>query len=502
MSIEITSLTEIPSEAVQVQQELLAQLIQEQHPELDIRRGAFHDLILYLHGILAAKTSLELDRYKSAQSLLKITQDPSLADEGVADQVLSNYNLSRKSGTRASGTVRVEYTRDLNTLIPAGTAFTAGDTVYRTAESRIVYSSSSSASPRLEKLPNGNWGFTVQVLAESAGATEPVPAGTVLDVSLEDAARASAVLDFTPGRDSETNLSMVSRLADGIATPCWGSRSQITALIHNHFPDITGVSVIGFGDEEMQRDRSSVFPLSLGGKADIYIKTAPVWKEVSVTATFTGINCGNARWVACIPETALPGCWRAVYASLEGNRYDVTSQTVLSGSEFGSDQQLIIHFETDNLIGNPASPEFTITLVGVQDLDACQKLFQNRELMPVTADARVLASFPAWVDVTLTLSGESGRETEIRAAVTEVMNQTGFPGRIPSSEILRVVLPLLSAEQSVLSIQLDSEVWGPESTVYRSSTSQTLEPPHDPQNRVTARTTAFFARDINIQYKN
>ena len=121
MSIVLTSIDSLTAESVQEQQILLAQFLKEAYPELDLSSGVLHDIVLYLHAVLAAKTSAELNRYKSARSLLALTQDPTLADEDTADHILSNFNISRKSARFATGRVKLHFTRDLPVLIPAGT---------------------------------------------------------------------------------------------------------------------------------------------------------------------------------------------------------------------------------------------------------------------------------------------------------------------------------------------------------------------------------------------
>ncbi|NBT75268.1 MAG: hypothetical protein EBT15_04725 [Betaproteobacteria bacterium] len=58
----------------------LSQLMAERHPEVELTRGVFHDLVLYFDGLLNAAIQENIDRVQQSNSLLKITENPSLAD--------------------------------------------------------------------------------------------------------------------------------------------------------------------------------------------------------------------------------------------------------------------------------------------------------------------------------------------------------------------------------------------------------------------------------------
>ena len=83
-------------------------------------------------------------------------------------------------------------------------------------------------------------------------------------------------------------------------------------------------------------------------------------------------------------------------------------------------------------------------------------------------------------------------------AITAYINSLGFGAKLPVSEILKAVHPVLNSTQMVLEAGVSAEVWGTDNRVYRCVSSQTLEVPHDPLNGISDKTTVFYTRDITI----
>jgi len=69
----------------------------------------------------------------------------------------------------------------------------------------------------------------------------------------------------------------------GISAKVLSSRTNMHASLLETFPDIRGSSLIGAGDEEMTRDKHTVFPGATGGYADWYVATT---RQLQ-TATYT-----------------------------------------------------------------------------------------------------------------------------------------------------------------------------------------------------------------------
>lgn len=505
MSVEITKLDELTSEEVQEKLSFLTRLLQEKLPMLDLSTGALHDVVLYLYAILEARTSKEISRYKSAQSLLDINADVTLSDEEIVNKVLSNYNVSRNPATYAKGRITVEYSSDVNTMIPAGTEFTFGGDVYAVTGGVLVMSTDSISSNKLIQLANGNYAFTVDVISRSAGATAAVLKGQELTTDLAAIVKAYAADDFTVGLEEETNLSMMSRLADGTATPCWGNRYQILKLLRSKVEDLTDASIVGFGDVEMTRDKLTAFPVSVGGRSDVYVKTTVQTRQYEALATFLCKRGVDEIWTATIPANAFPGCYRVVSVSCDDKEYAVTSQSVVDGVEGTADAVMSVEFATDDLLieiveSATTKKKFIFSLIGQTSIDTVTDIFNDRQLMPVSQDVRVLTAHPAWVTVNLTLNAESENDDRIDAAINSMINTTGFCGRLTVASIIKAALPLLSPEQEILSVSLSVEIWGNDNQMFRAASQQILELPNDPDDNITSRTTVFYCKEVVRSY--
>lgn len=503
MSILVQSLDELNGQDVRNNLSLLQSFLQSSIQNVDLSSGAVRDLVLYLHAVLSTKTSEEIVRYLSAQSLQAITESPESADEGVVDRILSNYNVVRRGAGYASGRILLRYARDLPVLIPQSTKFSFGSDVYVSEEGVVVGSTSSASPDHLTRQEDGTFTYILPVSASEAGASVQILKGTKCSTSLEDILEAVAYEDFRVGTPEETNRELIARLADGMATPCWGNRHQIMSLIQSRVPETQNISVIGFGDPEMQRDRLTIFPVSVGGKADIYVKTASETRTVNLDCTFTGMSGIYEKWEVTIPQTVFPAAYRVLSAEKNGASYAISGQTLVSGIGFTAEQQLHAEFLVDDVSADRAvgdTETFAITLIGQTAVQGIHDLFQDPYLMPVTEDALVRSANPVWVDVTLSLTSQADNETEIKKAVTSAINATGFDGKLPASEITRAILPVLSGNQYLLSLHMASETWGPNGEVYRGSAVQTLYTPDDLESAVTANTSVFYARNIQINY--
>lgn len=498
MSIEVTTLDELNSTSVQERMDILATMLKEKYPHMDFSSGALNDILVYLMSILAEKTATELARYSMARSLKDIQENEGLADNDLVDGVLSNYNIERGDASYTTGAVTITFLRDLSVLIPEGTTFTVDDTVYTINEGVVVGSTSSENSERLEKVANDVYVYTIDVRAVEPGATPVVRKGCDFTTNLIDADKVVAACDFILGSNDESNASLMLRLKTGMATPCWGNRYQIEKMIKAEYPAVKHVSVVGFGDVEMSRDRITCFPISVGGCADVYIKTATTTISYPVYATRVREN--GSIWQATIPSFAMSGCYRATEATLDGNVYPVISQEVIGGREGTADQVLLVQFEKDDLtpVFTDGRKNFEITLTGQVQIDGVNSLLHQKNLMPITVDAEVKTARPAWVDVTLDISGSISDESGIKSTITDLINNTGFDGAFYSSEVIRAISPQLDSTQKIQSINLTAEIWGLNNEVYRLTSPHSLNIPLAPENGVSRKTTVFYCRSVVI----
>ncbi len=96
--------------------------VQEDNPELDLRRGVFAELLAYYHAVLATQRQVNIDDYLQARSLLVLSANPAAADPDLVDDVLSNFRVTRKPGQQAVGEVTVVVSDDVTVTIAQGSS--------------------------------------------------------------------------------------------------------------------------------------------------------------------------------------------------------------------------------------------------------------------------------------------------------------------------------------------------------------------------------------------
>ena len=138
MAIKVQSLSGLVASEVQQSQEFMAQLVQEQNPNVEVKRGVLHDLLFYYSGALATANQTNIDRYRKSNNLKSVESDPTLADVGVVDNLLSNYRLTRRQGTTASGTITIIVSSLSTVTIPNGATFTANGKTFATTSAFLA----------------------------------------------------------------------------------------------------------------------------------------------------------------------------------------------------------------------------------------------------------------------------------------------------------------------------------------------------------------------------
>lgn len=523
MATEITSLNELDPNLVKEQQDVLITFLAESYPNIDLSRGVMRDLVQYLNAVFAAKEQTELERWKSARSLLAIEENPAIADEDSVDNLLSNYNVTRREGTYATGTVFLEFETDLSRIVPAETIFRFNNLYFRTTTSYMVLDSSSTGSVISDRilipLSNGHYGCTIDVTANQVGTDSCLTRGTELAWNgITSLVSATAYNDFYGGTDTETNEELILRLKSGIATKCWGNRYNIDNLLRNDptLASMVDISVIGMHDTEMTRDQITLFPISTGGKADLYVKTAPTTYTVTVPlyATITSKDVEYDYWSLQVPNSVLPGFWRITSIEYTSEApantvVELQKQEVVSDSPAytSQDASYTVHQLVNAEFRTPRSSDtkvndsvqFNVTVMGLPSIDYVQELCSDRSIMPVSADALVKTAVPCITTVTVVIKQSKnnpvadGTVDTIKNIIAATINNKGFTGYLTASELMDAIQDLLAQSQRIASMQLTGIILGPNGTMVRDVSNKQLVIPDMPLNYITANTTTFFS---------
>ena len=526
MGIKLTSIDDLTSEQVESKREELIAFVQEKYPEIDISHGVFSTLVLELSAIFGAKFEEEMNRLKSARSMKAIEDDPTLADDDAVEHILSNYNVSRKSGAFASGSITLLFAKNISYIIPAGYSFICNGISFATQQSYTIYSTNSSviSSDSLILTPRKEGGYicNIDVMAEEAGSAGCIRKNSEFEIVTPMASliKAYATDDFTGGADVETNSIMLNRFKAGLATPCWGNRYNVEALIRAETSHIVDISVVGCGDIEMTRDQNTVFPVSLGGKTDIYIKTAPysATKTLIRKAYLQNTDGNECVWSLNIPYDGFPGFWTVT--SIYNNEKEIQGEIIsennfswLLGLEskdcfFTKYQARDIEFTTPKALDLTVGTvlEFEVSLSGCPYIDEIQNIVSKTALKPISSDVLVHAPIPCTVYTTVHLNYNSNAELsedqqlEIQKTVAAFINNTGFNQTLLVSDLIPLIQNHLVSQQKIASIQLDGIILSPQLKYKRVSSNQYLQIPEIPSEGITPRVTAYYTQPEFVSF--
>ena len=527
---DLASLTTLNAADVQQLLDRIVTQLQELNPSLDLKRGVFKDTVAYYHAVLEASIRTSLRRYQSARSLQQIQANPTIADNEVVNDVLSNWGITRKIGTKAIGAITIELSQARSVVIPLNFVFEASGRRYLTTKtftSRSVESQVSSDADRLmQPLSNGNYAFTIEVEAEDVGPAYKLSAGNIIvpNRTIVNYVTSYANSTFTDGIGTETNEELLQQLQLGIAAKTLSNRTNMRSFLRSipAFDSITNQSIVGYGDAEMLRDRHTVFPVSYGGRVDWYIRgQVPLQRtRLLVTAVCVEVTATNSTWQFALTKNDIPGFYEVnkirriadeglnsgFEPSSDVRSNDLTESgflpdiaTVTEGA-YSAFQAAVIRFvDTATPIaglGIGQTAQYFCDVTGTPFIREIQELLGSRDVRSYAADVLVKAPIPCFVEVTLTINKAAGDVSPpiaaVQTAVVDIINNTDFIGRLDGSRIIEAVHGFLQDNLSVTNLDLFGRIRNPDGTMQYLRDSDSLIIPDQPAKMVTAKTVQFF----------
>lgn len=538
MTLEITSLTELDTAKIDAMFATFSQLMQERHPEVELTRGVFHDLVIYFNSVLNAAIKENIDRVLASNSLQTIAANPALADDTLVDKVLSNYNLVRDTGSYAVGEARIVLSLPIQTAISADVTFTADGIAFKPTQTFVALPPGTAAVNDNERvmLAVGDGTYVVNILlqATAIGTTGNIRRGTKLtpDTVLNNTNAAYAANDFVSGAEPLTNAEYISKLATGIAAKTIGGRQNFVATLRSQpaFATVPHFSILGCGDPEQQRDQHSLFPVSGGGKVDIYTQThtAAQEREHILEAVYVGPGATGTIWQVAISRDLAPGFYEIARAakplSTTATGYEVVfdaRQVDLTGLDFSPDirdyvegaytryQTAIVRFEdTDTLSTgltvNTSRALYSITTLSLPLIGDMQDFLSDRDNRCRASDVLVKAAVPCFTKISFEIRKDANATdidpAPIKAAIVAAVKNVGFSGQLHASVIAGAVYPFLTGRAALGAIDMFGRIRRPDGSVVYVRDDTLLRIPNDPARLVTGRTTAFLigVDDITI----
>lgn len=291
---------EIDADDVSDAESFLETLLTEEIPSGRFTEGsALRDLVIKSMAFIFAHLRKESNTTKALQSLLTVrniaTVDPDV-DRAVAnatDAILSNWFVNRKAGDFARGLVFIEVSRRQDYVIPGNHRFNFDRThsfyldIPDSTQNTVIDSDDLIPVISADGVIQ-SYQFSVRVIAAKTGTDFNVAPGNWLSGSgfSPFANRVFSSVRFTGGKGRETTTELIERSNTAISVRNLINERSIEAVLREQFSSLNRLIVVGFGDNEMYRDRKLEFAtniqLHVGGHFDIYLELP------RVQATFEG----------------------------------------------------------------------------------------------------------------------------------------------------------------------------------------------------------------------
>lgn len=267
---------------------LIKEVIKENFPNVDVRKGTvISELLIPLASIGYATIYEDLKSFEDKMYLQQILTDPNSFDTSTVDAIMSNFFVDRKTGSKAKGIIQIIVPNNERRIVPSGTAFYTVDNLefvttqaYDTDDVGLYHDDVSSTYYFLINVEAASEGTQYLITTGTALTTEYLPGVTIL---------VTAWNDFYGGINAETNDEYITRARNTLGLRDLQSKQSISAELNSAFPEIRQISVIGYNDREMQRNKNNI-GMKVGGKVDMYIRTigTPLTKTITMTTDANG----------------------------------------------------------------------------------------------------------------------------------------------------------------------------------------------------------------------
>jgi len=218
--------------------------LKEFNPDIAVGEGtAIRDLFIKPFTVVFQPIVDEILSIRANLSL----QGAEDLDPDDLDRLAANFFITRKTGAKATGTVRLFFSEPVDEFVPQGTIFIASNGVRFLSTVDVTITSSG-----LQLNTFGDLFFQdVPAEAELAGSNGNVPSDLVTDLlvasdTIVDITNPAA---FTGGIDEETNAQLVERLTIAITFRNLINKPGAKLILLENFPRLLDVLPIGFGDK-------------------------------------------------------------------------------------------------------------------------------------------------------------------------------------------------------------------------------------------------------------
>jgi hypothetical protein len=547
------TLSDLDPAAVAQSEAYLVQLLRDKYPSLDLSEGTvLRNVLLRPAALYHTWNQDQNDLVRQSMSLQAIAANPQLSDPTLVDAVLSNFNTTRDQGLKSVGQLLVILSDLLTTTIEIDSVFSYNGLNYFPVRSFTGVTTVGVILDDSQRLiaarADGTFAFVIDVTAENVGAEYQVKQATRFTTAavISNLVDVMAIADFQAGRSADSNQDLINKLKLGIAPQVFSGRIQIEAMIRQAVLATQAVSIIGFGDSEMKRDKHNIFAISTGGKADVYVRTQSQPQVVRLLKKAVLIDPATHTWQLTLNRDDAPGFYavenilpeKAIIGSgsleiLSDTRgIDVSADgTNLVPEIFDTNEGVYSRFQTAVIrftdpelsadapaeasssssssgSGTTIFRDYAVSVLVMPNLVPIQNLASGRETTSPKGDYLVRAPIPIFCTVELLVRYANDADvpdipTIQRAVATAVQNLNFNLGRLPSSVIYNAVHSVMAQSSTlvVAPIEMYGVLRKPSGAKLVLRSARELVVPEIREESISSRTTVFFLPETGVSVK-
>lgn len=240
-----------PSSDEILEAELLAkQILEAEFPDLDLREGTgLRDLVLRPNSFVLALCRKAMDYY-FVQNTIKGVNDSTPTE--LVDDILSNWFISRHTGTRAVINARLYFARQKNVTLTTDLYFSTNNSLlFYPMQTQVI----PSASMNYDSYQNEYY-IDVDLIAAEAGTSYNLGQGSLLYFTNFDPYFLHAEINYlsNASTDAEKNSEFIKRAETAISTRNLINVPSITSRLQEEFNYLKRIESVGMGRQEMIRD--------------------------------------------------------------------------------------------------------------------------------------------------------------------------------------------------------------------------------------------------------
>lgn len=491
----------------------LEQFIVETNPSSDVSTGSvFNELVLKPVASLENEIVNDIAAVGQEKSIEDALISPEDSYNLIIDKIASNYNLTRKEGTKVTGKIKITVSDESTYFIKAGFVFNQPvlNLNYITEENYTF-----TLTPDSTELPlylsNGIYYFVVPVIAESTGSNYQVSdqTGFNLEKNVTNFVSAKAYGSFTSGANKETDKELLARLHTGLSNKTLLTTGSINNRLKELYADLQDVSIVGVDSPELTRHKQNLFGISTLGMVDVYVRTAKGLSTKELTKT--GVLQDDGSWLVEIDREDAPGFYR-VLTVVPSDKEDIGTLPFTQSFGYSTANLEVVNTITttqEARFSRYQNCELSITYAPIGSFDGqfkilvsyqpyiqeIQELFLSNSERIICADYLVRSAVPCYVSIALKIYRKNNTDSidtsAIKKDIYDYVNSLNFGDSLYASNIIDICHNY-DIKRVELPMKLSGQIYSAKSTVIEIANSDILEIPFYPTLGVTNKTAVFI----------